>query len=104
VFPAGRRIFFEGEEGDTMYLVRRGEVDLFVGENLVSTVGKGGILGEVALIDGNPRSATAIAKADCELVPVNRKQFRSIIQEYPDFAIDVMKVMAERIRSMNKKL
>ncbi|HEX9830863.1 MAG TPA: cyclic nucleotide-binding domain-containing protein [Thermodesulfobacteriota bacterium] len=70
-FPAGQIVFKEGQPGEVMYVVKEGEVDILIDDKLCETVGPGGILGELALIDDKPRSATAIAKSDCKLVPID---------------------------------
>jgi CRP-like cAMP-binding protein len=58
----------------------------------------------MALIDDSPRSATATAITDCTLVPVTSPRFRSLVKESPDFALDIMRLMAARLRSMDKRL
>jgi CRP-like cAMP-binding protein len=98
VFPAGTVIFREGEPGDMMYVVADGEVEISVHNHVVETAGVGGIVGEMALIDNKPRSATVIAKTDCKLAPVDQKRFSFLIQQTPFFAIEVMQVMADRLR------
>ncbi|MCK5718522.1 MAG: cyclic nucleotide-binding domain-containing protein [Thiomargarita sp.] len=100
-FSTGQIIFKEGDMGKIMYAIVEGEVDIFVGGKIIDTVGSGGIIGEMALIDTCPRSATAVPKTDCKVVPVSRRHFTFLIQHTPDFALDVMKVMAGRLRHMN---
>jgi len=100
-FPTGGLIFGEGEEGQTMYVVKDGEVDIVVRGKVVETVGPGGILGEMALIDKNPRSASAIAKTDCSLVSISEDRFKYLIRQNPFFALEVMRVMADRLRRMD---
>ena len=97
----GQVIFAAGQEGDQMFIVRSGSVDLKVGETLLETVGPGGVFGELALIDPAPRSATAVAGPGCSLVPVNEIQFHALVQKVPNLALEVMKVMARRIRKTN---
>ena len=100
-FSAGQVIFQEGQPGDVMYAVTEGEVDILVHNKVISTVGPDGILGEMALIDTEPRSATAIARTDCKLVPISAKRFTFLVQQTPHFALQVMRVMAERLRHMD---
>ena len=100
-FEAGQPVFAEGEEGDTMYAVIEGEVDILVDGRLVETTGPGGLIGEMALIDSGPRSATATARTDAVLVPVDAKQFLFLVQEHPTFALAVMQVMSSRLRRMD---
>ena len=100
-FAAGQQIFAEGQPGDVMYVVKEGEVDITVHDKLVETVRPGGILGEMALLDHNPRSATAVARTDCQLVPINEARFQFLVQQTPYFAIEVMRVLANRLRHMD---
>jgi CRP/FNR family cyclic AMP-dependent transcriptional regulator len=97
---AGQIIFKEGDAGSLMYVVHDGEVELRVRDQLVDTLGRGGVLGEMALIEHAPRSATATAKTDCVLVPISEKRFTFMVQQTPHFALQIMKVMAERLRRM----
>ena len=97
-FNAGATIFAEGDAGDRMYIVRSGTVDLLVGNKLVETVQVNGIFGEMALVDGALRSATARAKEACELAPIDRRLFLLMVDEAPYFALNVMRVMADRLR------
>ena len=103
-FRAGETIFSEGETGDLMYVVRDGQVDLRVKGQLVDALGPGGVLGEMALIEHAPRTATATARTDCTLVPIPEKRFTFMVQQTPHFALQIMKVMAERLRRMDERL
>jgi CRP-like cAMP-binding protein len=103
-FPAGETIFEEGQPGNTMYIVQHGEVEVFVRGKLIESVGENGVVGEMALIDTNARSATAIAKTDCMLVPLDEAAFKRHVHYTPLFAVQVMRVMAHRLRQMNTQL
>ena len=103
-FEAGQVIFSEGDSGELMYVVHEGEVELHVKAQLVETLGAGGVLGEMALIDHAPRVATATAKTACKLVPVTEKRFVFMVQQTPHFALQIMRVMAERLRRMDERL
>jgi CRP-like cAMP-binding protein len=85
-----------------MCVVKSGEVELKVGERVVETVGPNGFFGEMALIEKNPRTATAIALSDCLLVPINQKRFEFMTHEVPFFAISVMKGLSRRLRAAGK--
>ncbi len=102
--PAKQNIFEEGDQGGCMYIVKEGVVDLMYKGKLLATIEKGGIFGEMALIDFLPRSATAVAKSDCVLVPVDEKHFSRLVQETPAFALQVMRVLVQRLRLMNNSL
>jgi CRP-like cAMP-binding protein len=99
---AGTVILSEGDIAKEMFLVRQGTVEIKVHGREVEDVGPGGIFGEMALIDHESRSASAIAKTDCDLVPIDERLFIILVQDAPYFALDVMRVLTERIRSMNK--
>lgn len=98
---SGETLFLEGDDGRLMYLVVKGRVDIKVGGAIVENVGVNDMLGEMALIDGEPRSATAVANGPTELAEVDRDTFLALVSEYPSFALYVMKLMAARIRRMN---
>lgn len=97
-FEAGQVIFRKDEPGEVMYAVIEGEVDIVAQEKVIICVAAGGILGEMALIDEAPRSATAVAKTACKLVPIDKKRFTFLVQQTPFFALSVMRIMSERLR------
>jgi CRP-like cAMP-binding protein len=99
---AGDVLFREGDDGDVMFAVVSGEVDLMFDGRVVETVGAGGILGELALIDPAPRSAEARARTSASVVRVDQRQFTFLVHEHPTFALQVMRVMAERLRKTNE--
>jgi len=100
-FQAGTTIFTEGAPGDVMYVVLDGSVELQVGGHFLVVIGPGDVVGEMALIDSRSRSATAIAKTDCRLVPVDEKRFLFMVQQTPHFSLHVMGVLADRLRVMD---
>jgi CRP-like cAMP-binding protein len=99
---AGSALFTEGELGDVMYAVIEGRIDVTLGGQVVEQVGPGGILGELALIDASPRAATATADVRSRVTRVDQKHFMFLVQEHPTFAIQVMAVMADRLRHANE--
>jgi len=100
-FTAGQVVLQAGDLGETMYVVLEGEVEIMDASLILEVAGPGSIVGELALIDDEPRSATVIAKSHCRLVPVDRRRFQYMTQETPFFALAVMKVLADRLRSKN---
>jgi CRP/FNR family transcriptional regulator, cyclic AMP receptor protein len=99
-FQQDQHIFEEGETGKLMYLVKSGEVEIVKKGKVIDHVNPGGVFGEMALIDSSPRSATARAKTDCELIPVDEYRFLFLVQHAPYFSLQVMGVLAERIRAL----
>jgi CRP-like cAMP-binding protein len=98
---AGETLFLADDEGRHMYVVVEGRIDVKVGGMIVEHVGPNSVVGEMALIDLGPRSATAVARVDTKLAEIGRDDFLSLVSEYPSFALYVMKLMAGRIRRMN---
>ncbi len=101
---AGETIFLEGDEGRVLYVVLEGSVRLSVTGRTLEKVVKGGVFGEMALIDSGPRSATATAITACTLAPVTAQRFKALVKAEPDFAVEIMRVMAARLRSMDRRL
>ena len=102
--PAGTVLFETGDHGDDMYAVVDGTIDLERAGRVLEQVGPGGIVGEMALVDAGPRSATAKAIADARVVRVDAAHFTYLVQEHPTFALQVMRVMAERLRRANERV
>ncbi len=103
-FPAGHVLFTEDEKGDVAYVVIEGEVDMTYKGHLLETVSSGGLIGEMALIDDQTRSATATAKTETKAVKIDKSRFTFMVQETPMFALEVMKVMADRLRHEHEKI
>jgi CRP/FNR family transcriptional regulator, cyclic AMP receptor protein len=97
-FAPGDAVFAEGDKGDYMYVVRSGELEIVRDGIVAETLGPGGIFGEMALIDGSPRSAIVRAKTECEVAPINEKSFVFLVHETPYFAVAVMRTLADRLR------
>jgi CRP/FNR family cyclic AMP-dependent transcriptional regulator len=97
-YTAGQVIFQEGEAGDVMYVVQAGQVNILLDGAPFDMAGPGDIIGEMALIDDRPRSASAVAATDCTLVPIDEQRFAFLVQQTPHFALTVMRVMADRLR------
>ena len=97
-YKQGEIIFSAGDKGDNMYVIRTGEVEVERDGKIVETLSAGGIFGEMALIDGSPRAATARAKTACEVAPITERSFLLLVHETPFFAISVMRALAERLR------
>jgi CRP/FNR family transcriptional regulator, cyclic AMP receptor protein len=96
--PAGEIIFAKGDQGESMYLLREGTVDLKDADRLLDTVEAPDLFGEMALIQHEPRSLTAVAATDAVLVEIPVRHFWLLVHETPYFAQLVMTVMAQRLR------
>jgi CRP-like cAMP-binding protein len=99
LLPAGQTLFKEGETGDLMYVLMTGTAEIIVRGRMMESAGPGALLGEMAMIDDAPRSATVLAKNDCTLLPISRDRFNFLVQQTPNFALHVMRRMADRLRA-----
>ncbi len=104
--PGGKPIFVENEKSGglfaksaRMYLLLDGEVGLMIHNKFFGVVKAGEIFGELAVIAGLPRSATAMAKADCKVLSLDEKQFHVALQKTPEFALMMMSSMGQRMRN-----
>ncbi len=101
---AGQSVFREGDAGEHMFAVVTGSVELSIGGTVVEAVEAGGVFGEMSLVEDKPRVATAVAKTDAGLVRIDRKRFLFLVQQTPYFSLQLMGIMAERLRRMNERL
>jgi CRP-like cAMP-binding protein len=102
-------IFEENSFGNEMYIVHSGRVRLYTqaetgGKVTVAHIEEGGFFGEMTLIDGSPRSATAVAEEDTRLIALDRPKFLYMIQQQPMFAFTIMHALCDRIREANMLL
>ncbi len=108
-FNKGEIIFAYGDPGEALFIVRRGSVQVYVedctgetiilGENL-----SGDVFGEISLLDGGPRTATAIATDESELLVMDRGDLLDLITRHPHAAMDLLSVMGRRLRSTDELL
>lgn len=109
--PAGKPIFSENEKagglfskGARMYLLLEGEVGLMIRDKFFGVVKPGHVFGELAVIAGLPRSATAMAKINCRVLSLDEKQFLGALEKKPEFALMLMGTMVQRLRQSIAKL
>jgi CRP-like cAMP-binding protein len=96
---AGTTVFEQGDRGDEMYGVLKGEIELRNDDGVLAKLGPDEVFGEMALVDDAPRMATAVATCDTELAVIDQHQFLFLVQQAPMFALQVMSTMADRLRS-----
>jgi CRP/FNR family transcriptional regulator, cyclic AMP receptor protein len=101
-FKAGSVIFREGDPANELFVIKSGQVRIQIGNRTITELSADSIFGEMALSDSEPRSATAIAITDVELVPVTEKQFLFLVGQTPYFALKVMRLLAQRLRVTNQ--
>ena len=101
VLAPGSLIFSTGDEARSMFIFLSGTVDLLKGDELLRRVDAPSMVGEMALIDYAPRSLTAVAVTEVEIVEIPERTFWVLVHETPKFAQLVMRVMTERVRSLS---
>lgn len=106
---AGQALFAEGDEGDGIYVIDKGLLKIVVrsaagDERIVSLLGPGAIVGELSVIDGLPRSASAVALQDCEFRFVPRSVFATFTAMHPTFYRELVKILSIRLREADKEL
>lgn len=99
-YPAGKVLIQEGQSGVFMYVVLQGSVEIAVQNNVVGTIERGGIFGEMALITRAERVASAIAQTDCELLAISRNVFLDLVCSNPKFAVALLGAVGNRARFM----
>ena len=105
----GSILFLEGDVGDTAYVVLSGRVDISVAsldgnELTLHRAGPGGYVGELALLDGGPRSATATVAEDAVLLAIGRDDFLNFLRTHSDTAIQLLKLTSQRLRLADEKI
>ena len=107
--PEGQTLFQAGEPGESLFIVRSGEVELFIkdtaGQRIVLNVARAGdMFGEVSLLDAGPRTATAIALTDTELLVLDRDDLLLLFQKKPDAALHMLAAMSGMTRKADELL
>ena len=102
-------IFHAGDEGATMYIILRGAVKIFVpaidGREVVLAVHRAGdLFGEMALLDAEPRSASASTMEDTEMATLNRIDFHEVLERHPEAQRAIIEVLVERLRATNQSI
>jgi len=98
-FPKAGVIFVKGDHGKDAYLVRSGRVEIRKAGRAIETIDPGELFGEMALIDSEPRSASAVALEPTELIRIDGPTFATLVRDLPDFALTVMRLMSRRLRA-----
>ena len=112
VFNAGKQIclkkgqilFSENSYQETMYIILSGKVEIYKRHKQIAVRGAGDFFGEMALLDGESRSANVIALEDTEVLTLNRDDFLTVLNDYPHIAILLLKEMAHRLRKSDRQI
>lgn len=106
--PAKTYLFYEGDSGYCLYVIARGLVQIrkeaVPAPLIVAERGIGEVIGEMALLDGEPRSATAFTLKHCTLYELSRERFLQCIQRKPELALSMLEVLTQRLRQADDRL
>ena len=100
---AGEAVFAEGEPGDALYLVIEGVVRVHKGGRQLALLAVRDVFGEMAVLDAEPRNASATVVKDAVLLKIGRDDFRDILQERPEIGIGVLQVLSRRLRASGRR-
>jgi len=108
-YTKGTVIFLQGEPGNILYVIEAGRVRIVIaspeGRELeIAEYGPGEFVGDMALLDGEPRSADAIAAEDCQLAILQREDFTRFIETHPQAAVRLLPVLSRRLRRVTRQL
>jgi CRP/FNR family cyclic AMP-dependent transcriptional regulator len=101
--PQGAAITAEGESGIGFFVIEDGTATVSVGGETVRTLGAGDHFGDIALIDGGPRSATIVADSDLRCRGMTAWEFRPLVQEHPEMAWTLLETLAARLRQAEQR-
>jgi CRP/FNR family transcriptional regulator, cyclic AMP receptor protein len=100
--PKGTVIAREGDPGVGLFVIVDGDAEVTIGGKRMARLSQGDFFGEIALLDGGPRSATVTAKSDLRLLGLTEWVFRGLLQEHPSIAVKTLESMAGRLRAATK--
>ena len=103
-FDEGQTVFKKGEIGNCMYVIYAGEISIYDHDTQLAKFGKGDVFGELALLDAEPRSATAITKNDVLLFRIDQEDFFDLMEERNELLRSVLTILCQRIRNQNDKI
>ncbi|MBC7473215.1 MAG: Crp/Fnr family transcriptional regulator [Candidatus Sericytochromatia bacterium] len=108
-FEKGQTIFYEEDMGTGFYLIMSGQVKIVMlssdgREHILGLLRENDFFGEMSILDGQPRSATAIALSDIKTMTINREDFTKLLRSNPDMAIKIMFVLCKRLRQADRNV
>ncbi|MDF5728738.1 MAG: cyclic nucleotide-binding domain-containing protein [Rhizonema sp. PD38] len=104
LFTTNDIIFRQGEEGRSLYIVVSGRVKVYISNQQLAVFSQGESFGEMSVFDAQPRSASATALEPCKCLELTQEQLYNAIEETPEIAINIIKVLSRRIRELNDKI
>ncbi len=99
--PAGKVLTRQGERGEEFFVIVDGRVRVERDGKLLAVLGSAEFIGEIALIDEGPRTATATCETDCRLILLGHREFHSLLREQPEIELTILRTLAERVRRLD---
>lgn len=103
-FPANQLIVRQGDEGRSLYILASGQVKIHIGDREITKLKKEDCFGEMAVLDAEPRSASVTTLEPCECLVLTQQQLYEAIDETPDVAVNVIRLLSRRIRELNRQI
>ena len=100
---AGTVLFKEGDVGDCMYIIYKGDVKIHKGSTTLAILTEKDVFGELSLLDSETRSATATADTDCFLFKIDQEPFYELLESRPEIAKGFIKILCQRLRAQNER-
>lgn len=100
---AGTVLVDQGQTGREAFVVLEGTVTVKRNNRKVASLGPGDIVGELSLLDHGPRTATAVCETDCELLVLDQRHFRGVLEQVPTLASKILASLAGRIRELDRQ-
>ncbi len=102
-YPKGTLIFSQGDKSDGIFIIREGKIKVFMSdesgkEMLIAILGPGEIVGEIASLDGQPRTASVTAIVDAQVARISLPEFKLFLEDNPDLAFEIIRILTSRIR------
>jgi len=102
VYPEGEVIIREGDHGEEMFLIVEGEIEIHRESKPLAVLKSHDYFGEMSILDNEPRSATATARADCLLLRIRQSDFYDILERHFNVALTIIHTLTGRLREMNQ--
>lgn len=107
--PAKTTVFKEGDKGDALYIVKSGKINILKRtssgvDSVLVSLGKGAVIGDMAIIDEQPRSASIATIPESTFLIITKEDFRSLLAEVPEISFQILRLTTERLRSTNVHL
>ena len=99
IYTTGDPIIQQGDHGDSMFLIVEGEVRIYQNSSDLATLKEQDYFGEMSILDGEPRSASAAAATDCLLLRINQSDFHDILSSHPEVALAIIRTLSQRLRN-----